>query len=850
MWEYRRWPWFFESGGEGSGLYMSMNGGETWEEITSDDGLPEGELGRMGIAVAPSNSEIVYAIVESKENAIYRSSDGGYTWEKRQEFEEDPDVGNRPFYYAEIYVDPFNENRVFSLYTFLSESIDGAKSFESLYPYFNWVHLDHHAFWLSQSSKGFMIDGNDGGLNITYDGGKNWRFIPNLPVGQFYHVNVDMEIPYNVYGGMQDNGSWEGPAYVWRSGGIRNAYWEELYFGDGFDVLIDPSNSRYAYAMSQQGNVGRVDRQTGSARFVKPTHPDGEKLRFNWNSPINFDPFDEETIYYGSQYVHRSTDRGESWEIISPDLTTNDPEKQKQHESGGLTMDATGAENFTTIMAIEPSPVEESVIWVGTDDGKLHITRDGGENWTDLTDNLRSVPEGSWVAQVKASNFDAGEAVAVINNYRRGDWNPYVLRTTNYGRSWTNITEDKGLEGYALSYVQDPVEGNLEFVGTEFGLYVSIDKGKSWTKWTSGYPTVPTYDMVIHPREHDLVIGTFGRSFWVLDDLRPLRDLARNGTEGLDKKIKAFPSPDAYLAEWRQAAGTRFAADGMYAGDNRPEGARLTYSVNMEALSGEETEEDSASTKEKEKVIIEIYDADGNKIRTLKEIPEHSGINRTVWELEDKGIRNPSRDKPRPDAPEPGGRDVLPGTYKVKFTYGGESDSTMVKVKTDPRIEMPISALRATADLRSELDTLRSRLADATLQLAEAKEIVEFNESLVENDKRGKDTLQAVIDANKETKEAITKLQDQVFGEEDERQGITSNPNITVMNRLFTPFRYLGEDYDGPGPRERNLVQLAREAVNGAISDINRFFEEEWPTYQSTIEQADLSPFKDFEPVE
>jgi len=379
---------------------------------------------------------------------------------------------------------------------------------------------------------------------------------------------------------------------------------------------------------------------------------------------------------------------------------------------------------------------------------------------------------------------------------------------------------------------------------------VSIDKGKSWTKWTSGYPTVPTYDMVIHPREHDLVIGTFGRSFWVLDDLRPLRDLARNGTEGLDKKIKAFPSPDAYLAEWRQAAGTRFAADGMYAGDNRPEGARLTYSVNMEALSGEETEEDSASTKEKEKVIIEIYDADGNKIRTLKEIPEHSGINRTVWELEDKGIRNPSRDKPRPDAPEPGGRDVLPGTYKVKFTYGGESDSTMVKVKTDPRIEMPISALRATADLRSELDTLRSRLADATLQLAEAKEIVEFNESLVENDKRGKDTLQAVIDANKETKEAITKLQDQVFGEEDERQGITSNPNITVMNRLFTPFRYLGEDYDGPGPRERNLVQLAREAVNGAISDINRFFEEEWPTYQSTIEQADLSPFKDFEPVE
>lgn len=856
MWEHRRWPWFFESGGEGSGLYMTLDGGETWEELTSEDGLPEGELGRMGIAIAPSNPEMVYAIVESKKNAIYRSSDGGYTWEKRQEFEEDSDVGNRPFYYAEIYVDPFNENRVFSLYTFLSESIDGAKSFESLYPYYNWVHPDHHAFWLSQTSKGFMIDGNDGGLNITYDGGKNWRFIPNLPVGQFYHVNVDMEIPYNVYGGMQDNGSWQGPAYVWRSGGIRNAYWEELYFGDGFDVVIDQSNSRYAYAMSQQGNIGRVDRQTGSARFVKPTHPEGEKLRFNWNSAVNFDPFDEETVYFGSQYVHKSTDRGETWEIVSPDLTTNDPEKQRQHESGGLTMDATGAENFTTIMAIEPSPVEEGLIWVGTDDGKVHITRDGGATWNDLTGNLREVPEGSWVAQVKASNFDAGEAVAVINNYRRGDWSPYVMRTTDYGRSWTNITEDKGLEGYALSYVQDPVEENIEFVGTELGLYVSIDKGDSWAKWTNGYPTVPTYDMVIHPREHDLVIGTFGRSFWVLDDLRPLREMARNGTEELNKAINAFPAPDAYLAEWRQAAGTRFAADGMYAGVNRPEGARLTYSVNMEALSGEKPvnnsdNEDSVSTeKKKEKVVIEIFDASNKKIRTLEETPEHAGINRTGWELEHKGVRNPSRDKPRPDAPEPGGRDVLPGSYKVKFTYGGASDSTTVSVKTDPRIEMPISALRATAELRSELDTLRSRLADATLHLAEAKEIVEFNEKLVENDKRDKEALEAVIEAGKKIREAITKLQDHVFGEEDDRQGITSNPNITVMNRLYTPFRYLGSDYDGPGERERNLLRLAREAVNGAISDINGFFETEWPEYQRTVEQANLSPFKEFEPVE
>ena len=854
MWEYRRWPWFFESGGEGSGLYMTLDGGETWKELTSDDGFPEGELGRMGVAIAPSNPETVYAIIESKKNAIYRSTDGGYTWEKRQEFEEDGDVGNRPFYYAEIYVDPFNENRVFSLYTYMSESIDGAKSFESLYPYYNWVHPDHHAFWLSESSKGFMIDGNDGGLNITYDGGENWRFVPNLPVGQFYHVNVDMEIPYNVYGGMQDNGSWQGPAYVWRSGGIRNAYWEELYFGDGFDVMIDPSNSRYAYAMSQQGNIGRVDRQTGSSRFVKPTHPEGEQLRFNWNSPVNFDPFNEETIYFGSQYVHKSTDRGETWEIISPDLTTDDPEKQQQHESGGLTMDATGAENHTTILAIEPSPLEEGVIWGGTDDGKVHVTRDGGENWTDLTKNLKGVPEGSWVAQVKASNFNAGEAVAVINNYRRGDWGVYVMRTTNYGKSWNNITEGKGLEGYALSYVQDPEEENLEFVGTELGLYVSIDKGKTWTKWTNGYPTVSTYDMVIHPREHDLVIGTFGRSFWVLDDIRPLRELARNGAAELDKAINVYPAPDAYLAEWRQAAGTRFSADGMYSGDNRPSGARLTYSVNSEALpkKDEEKEVDSEedTSKKKEKVKVEIFNATGDKIRTLEETPEQDGINRMTWGLERKGVQNPSRSKPRPSDSEPGGREVLPGTYKVKFTYGDFSDSTMVTVKADPRIEMPMSALRAAADMRSELDSLRSKLADATVLLAEAKEIVEFNEKLVENDKRGEAGLDSLKEANKEAKKRIIELQDMVFGKEDDRQGITDNPNITVMNRIYAPFRYLGSDYDGPGETEQNLLRLAREAVNGAVADINSYFEEEWPVYQNTVEEANLSPFKEFAPVE
>lgn len=844
MWEFRRWPWFFESGGEGSGLYMTVDGGDSWTEITPEDGLPEGVLGKMGIAIAPSDNDIVYAIVESENNGIYRSEDGGYSWELRQTVEKDPDVGNRPFYYAEIYVDPFNENRVFSLHTFLTKSEDGAKSFESLYPYFNWVHLDHHAFWLSSSNPGFMIDGNDGGLNITYDGGDTWRFIENIPVGQYYHVNVDMEIPYNVYGGMQDNGSWQGPAYVWRSGGIRNAYWEELFFGDGFDVLIDPSNSRYAYAMSQRGNIGRVDRETGSARFVKPTHPEGAELRFNWNAALNFDPFDEETIFFGSQYVHKSTDRGETWEIISPDLTTNDTTRQNQNNSGGLTIDATGAENYTTILAIEPSPVERGVIWAGTDDGKIHITRDGGENWTDLTKNLKGVPEGSYVAQIKASVFNAGEAFAVINDYRRGNWAPYVLHTTDYGRRWNNIVEKKGVDGYALSFVQDLEEQSLMFVGTEFGLYVSVDQGDTWTKWTHEYPTVSTYDMVIHPREHDLVIGTFGRSFWVMDDIRPLRELAANGADELDKTIKAYPSPDAYLAEWRQAAGTRFTADGMFAGENRGSGAMLTYSVNMDNLDMEEEK------KEKEAVTIEVFDSSGEKIRTFERTPSGNGINRTSWGLDRAGSRYPSRNAPRPGASEPGGPDVLPGTYKVKFTYGGMTDSTMVTVHTDPRIEMPMNALIETSEFMDEVMEVREQLVEAVDVLREAEEIVEVNETLVKAGTTDEEVQKELSSANKEISEQIEGLFNMIFGEPDDRQGIVRDPEETVMTRLSAVNRYTGGDFDGPGATEENLLRLAREAVNDAVNEINEFITGDWAEYQQTMESADLSPFRELKPVD
>ena len=478
MWEHKRDPWFFKSGGKGSGLYITHDGGENWKKITDKEGFPKGDLGRIGVAISRSNPNVVYALAEAKKNALYKSEDGGSSWKM---VSNKRGIGNRPFYYSEIYVDPQNENKLYTVFTYINASQDGGKTWKQLMPAYgvdNGVHPDHHAWWIDPNNGKFMIDGNDGGLNITKDGGKTWRFIGNLPVAQFYHINVDNEFPYNVYGGMQDNGSWRGPAYVWKAQGIRNSYWQEISFGDGFDVVPDKDDSRYGWTMSQQGYVSRYDYKTGNNYTVRPTHSDPNvKLRFNWNAAINIDPFDNSTLYFGSQFVHKSTDKGLTWKVISPDLTTNDPSKQKQSESGGLTMDATGAENHTTILVIEPSPLEKNMLWAATDDGQVQITKNSGATWTNVSKNLKGLPANSWITQIKASNKNKGEALLVANDYRRFNYTPYAYRTKNYGKTWERIVDENDVESYALSIIEDPVESNLLFLGTDDGLYISL---KCW----------------------------------------------------------------------------------------------------------------------------------------------------------------------------------------------------------------------------------------------------------------------------------------------------------------------------------------------------------------------------------
>ncbi len=836
MWEHKRDPWFFKSGGKGSGLYMTHDGGKNWKQLTDEDGLPKGELGRIGLAVATNKPNVVYALIESKKNALYRSDDGGFKWSKINDKE---DIGNRPFYYSDIFVDPENENRVYSVFTYVNVSEDGGKNFVSLMPSYgvsNGVHPDHHAWWIHPTNGQYMIDGNDGGLNISRDGGKTWKFIGNLPVGQFYHVNVDNDIPYNIYGGMQDNGSWRGPAYVWRDQGIRNSYWQEISFGDGFDVVPDPEDSRFGWTMSQQGYVERFDWQTGNNYSVRPTHPDPNlDLRFNWNAAINIDPFDSNTLYFGSQFVHKSTDKGLTWSIISDDLTTNDPEKLKQGESGGLTMDATGAENHCTILVIEPSPVEKNLIWVGTDDGRVHVTLDGGAHWEDVSKGLKGLPEGSWIAQIKASANNAGEAFLVANDYRRFNFEPYVYRTTNYGKKWERLVSSKDTQSFALSIIQDPKEPNLLFLGTDDGLYVSIDAGENWVKWTNGFPTVPVNDMVIHPREDDLIIATFGRSHWVLDDIRPLRAMASNA-QLMAQTIAVFDPPTAYLAAYQQPTGSRFGADDMFNGENRDSGGRLSYFVKVD------TTNIDADKKSKDSLHLRIYLGD-KEIRHLKQpTPKKSGVYTWKWRLDEKGVDRPSR-RTRSSRGESNGITVLPGTYRMVLSNDSMNVETQITVKLDPRLDVDLDDLTEQYNMAKVLEQMQQTSADAVKQLTDSKEIIsKFNESMKE---LGKEKYKEVIEQSDKESEKIEKLVALYIGKEDDRQGITKSPEVSIVSRMYSAQSYVLSRPSGLTSTEFRLVDQAKNALNEALKQTNSYFEKDWIEYQSTVKALDLSPFKE-----
>lgn len=853
MWEHLREPWFFKSGGPGSGVYITYDGGDNWKKLSDKDGLPKGELGRCGLAFAPSNPNKVYALIEAKENGLYESNDGGVKWSLVSK----KDIGNRPFYYAEIYVDPKNENTIYNLHTYVTKSEDGGKSFTNIANYGNNVHPDHHAFWIHPENTEFLIDGNDGGMNISRDAGATWQFISNLPVGQFYHVNVDNDFPYNVYGGMQDNGSWVGPGFVLKRGGIRNYDWQELYFGDGFDVAPWPKDNRYGYAMSQGGNVGFYDRLTGKSRFIKPIHDDIDvKLRYNWNAALAQDPHSDCGVYYASQFVHYSTDCGDSWTTISPDLTTNDTTKHKQHISGGLTIDATNAENHTTILCVSPSTLDKDVIYVGTDDGNLQVTRDGGKNWTNTSNRMSGLPKGAWIPQIKLSNTNAGEAYAVVNDYRRNNWSAYAYHTTNYGQTWKRIVDDRKVKYFTTSIIQDPLEENLLFLGTDGGLHISIDKGVTWIHWTEGFPPVQIRDLAFQEDNDDLVIGTFGRSFWVLDDIKPLRELARNN-DFTKSKFELLPSPDAVLSSNRSYDGIRFIAQGEFVGDNKRNNGAINYWVKpkeenadkgkMKGKGQKKDEKENSKNnemkgkkKESKNIVVKVLTTQGDTIRSFTVKPKE-GLNTFRWRMNHDGVDYPNRREKEDDkADRPGGYRVMPGTYKIVATYKGLKDSTMVKVMSDPRQNMSTADVAAIQEVYDAYYSDVKRAETAFEQIKEAKKSVAIVKKLMVV---AEDSVQTKIkEQNKEISKKLATLEE-LYMDKPDQKGIQRNPN-TLNNYLFGASRYVGSSWTKPGKNATLAVDHAKQKTEIVLKEIETFFENDWPEYKGFVNKLNLTPFK------
>jgi len=838
MYQHRRTPWSMKSGGPGSGLYLTFDGGSTWKKLGKENGLPEGNYGRIGLAIARNNPNRVYALIEATKNGLYRSDDGGNNWEL---VNADPEwVTNRPFYFQDISVDPENENRVWLVYQMISASEDGGKTFKVVIPY-NGIHPDHHAFWINPKNGKFIIDGNDGGIGITRDRGKNWLFDEKLPVGQFYHINVDNETPYNVMGGMQDNGSWRGPAYTWMNGGIKNYYWESIWGGDGFDVMPDPEDANWLYAMSQGGSLGKYNVKTGEQWSLRPPSTNAKTIfRFNWNAALAQDPLDKSTIYYASQYLHKSTNKGASWETISPDLTTNDSAKIDQSNNGGLSLDITGAENFCTILTIAPSPKEKGIIWVGTDDGNVQLTRDGGKTWVNFRGKIPGMPLGAWIPQIRASSYNAGEAFVICNDYRRGDFKPYIFYTADFGKTWKNIVDEKKVNGYALCIIQDPTEPNLIFVGTEHGLWVSLDKGASFQQWKNGYPSVSTYDFAIQEREADLAIATFGRALWVLDDIRPLRELAKNkGIMPAAKKLTAFATKDAILAEFRNAPGYEWSTWGIWDAANKPAGAAISYYV-QPAVG------DTSAKSKTDSVLVKIYDVKNELIRNLKWKAD-TGFNRNNWTLEKKGSRYPGAPKPRARATEQGGRPVMPGTYKLVLQLGTNTDSVMVTVKADPRLGDRTAVLMAQSAMYDRLQKTSDKLTMGLDRLTEMEETARKMEGQLKDiEGKAADTLRK---ATKGLQDGIKALREGISGKKLERQGYGRPQEITVLNYLQTANGIIGSKPIVPGAQEEAVVAIAEEKVSAAMVRLNNFFDTAWKNYKQLAENTKLDLFKEYAPI-
>lgn len=697
-WDFRRKAYEFRSGGSGpdqpsgSRFAESHDGGKTWTYLTAENrkGLPKYPWGRLEIAFAPSNPKQVYAFIENPRPALFVSTNGGQSFEERDRSQ---GMVWRPFYFGRIVVDPNDPQRLFKMGYSVTVSDDGGKSFSNAA---GASHGDWHDVWIDPTNTKHLVGGDDGGLWYSYDGANKWWKANNLPVSQFYHVSVDNKDPYQVYGGLQDNSAWVGDQDY--PGGITNSRWENLFGGDGFWAWADPADPDYAYVEAQGGTIARVNRKTLQARLIQPQANYKEKLRFNWNTPIMVSPNEKGTIYIGSQFLFRSRDHGVTWDRISPDLSTNDPMRQRQEQSGGITVDNSAAEMNTTIYSISESPRAAGQIWVGTDDGNVQLTRDGGKSWSNVTANL-GMPPGNWISWVEASRYDPAVAFVTDDRHTVGDMAPYLYRTSDYGRTWQRLVgpQTQGIRGYAYVIKEDRLNPNILYLGTEFGLFVSLNAGQSWAQFKpDNFPDgLSVRDIAIQERDDALVLATHGRGIWVIDDVSPLRQLTAQTLAST-----AVLMPSGPIQQRLQGNGGWAEGDASYAGDDPPNGATITYFQKARHVIG--------------RMKLEILDSNG---KVVDEIPtsKRRGLNRVQWSMLTKPPVVP------PAASLAGsstsGQRVLPGNYTVRLTDAGQVMTEPLTITLDRRATFTIADREAQFAAAERIKAMFERMSKVVAEI-------------------------------------------------------------------------------------------------------------------------------------
>ncbi len=783
FWEFRRSPWSFNSGGDKSALYKSTDAGKTWNKI--HNGFPKGKLGRLAIAIAASNSKILYTVVESeqdKDKGLYRSDDAGASW---KQLNNDFGLVVRPFYFSRIVVDPKNPEVVVKAGLSGSISRDGGKTFKSLGP----MHADIHDIEFDIKNSDRMYAATDGGVYRSWDGGTTMEIVENLPLSQFYHVSVDDKEDYNVYGGLQDNGCWYGPS---RSpGGIEARDWRVVGVGDGYRVYKHATKNLIYSEMQGAENVWRYDPDKDQAKTIQPLQMKGDPdLRFNWNASLVTSPNKPDRVYIGSQFVHRSEDMGETWTKISPDLTTNDPKKQNQENSGGLSKDNSGAENHCTIFTIAESPVDENVIWAGADDGNLQLTRNGGKSWTNVIKNVPGLPKNTWVYHIEASVFGAGKAYAVFTGYTTGDMNTYVYKTEDFGSTWKSISTPE-IYGFARNIQEDFVNENLLFLGTEFGLYISLNGGGNWYKFTNNFPAVNVHYIELHKKTNDLVVATHGRGVIIIDDISILRQL---NEENMSKDLFFFKTKATSIAESNGFGGS--SGETSFVGDNPSTAAKIVYHLNKKHILG--------------KMTLEIQDANGVKVADLGP-GKSKGINIVEWYYNTKPPKVASGKtfafggftSPR----------VPAGTYKVVIQKGKETYTNEILIQYDPKSDIPLADRKLQESTTKKLYDMSQDLAYTVYCLDQYVKFADELKSTNADLKKASASMQTEL--NKLKAKMVVTTGDNYVGAAENQ----------LREDLLELYSKIAQSYHRPNKAELDNLEAIESRFNSSKSDYQKAVE-------------------------